>query len=92
MFIFLPESYPKPASRFGKQVAQELCRGIAPDKIRWMVYPVCATNEQAKNQDIAVALSTWTRTQTDPDSLRFHPKKVRFHFSPDQCDCIIVQR
>lgn len=92
VFIFLPDSYPQPPSNFGAQVAKELCRSTDSDKLGWIVCPASSTSEQTKQQDIGNALKAWTETQKQPDSLRCIPKKVKFHFSPDECDCIIVER
>lgn len=92
VFIFLPEEYPEPPNNFGAQVAQELCRSVDATKIGWMICPVSTASEERQNQDIARTISTWAGTQSQPDTLRVNSKKVKFHFSPDECTCMIVQR
>jgi len=92
VFIFLPEEYSEPPENFGSQVAHELCRSVDTTKIGWIVCPVSTASEELHNHEIGSSIATWAGTQSQPDSLRFDMKKVKFHFSPDEFTCIIVQR
>lgn len=92
VFIFIPEEYPEPPNNFGAQVAKELCRPVDATKIGWMVCPVSTASQERQNQDVASTISAWVGTQSQPDTLRVNVKKVKFHFSSEECTCMIVQR
>jgi hypothetical protein len=92
VFIFIPEEFPEPPKNFGSQVAMKLCPSLDATKIGWMVCPVSTTTIESHNQDINRAISEWAKTQNQPETLRFNAKKVKFHFSPDECDCYIIHR